>query len=47
MYSILTITFVIFDVVSSFETEKTNELSKREKRQFAPVIPSEVKGTLF
>ena len=47
MYGILAIAFVIFDVVLSLETGKTSELSKREKRQFSPVIPSEVKGTPF
>jgi hypothetical protein len=44
MYSILAISLFIFDLVLSLETRETSELNKREKIEFSPVIPSDVKG---
>ena len=41
MYSILAISLFIFDLVLSLETRETSE---REKIEFSPVIPSDVKG---
>ena len=47
MYSILAAMIVIFDAVLSFQTRNSYEVNKqelREKRQYSPVIPNEVKG---
>ena len=47
MYSILAAIIVIFDAVLSLQTRNSYEVNKyeiREKRQYSPVIPNEVKG---
>jgi hypothetical protein len=46
IYSILAILIVIFDAVLSLELRNSNN-ERREKRQFASVIPNEVKGLFY
>jgi hypothetical protein len=46
IYSILAILIVILDAVLSLELRSSNN-ERREKRQFAAVIPNEVKGLFY